>query len=436
MAFKELQNIYQRLYFSIKGEMYNSIIFPQKIKEEIESIELRMTEYKDKKNFAERISKIFAKAFEKKIPNKLSVEDIKKTREIIERGLSSAGLRLLPNSVVYSSDDDLEELIMLNTQYENILNNIVVNIVTIFENFIFHFYKSIIKNDNLKIKKEFNVNIEELLSVNDKGIEEVIDIIVNKQAENFIYKGSNDYLLELHKLGFNNEFFNNYKNIINELFARRNIIVHNDCIVNNAYLIKSNNKYNYNNGEKLKTSSEYIEEIGYILISLATILTADQWDKLIYQVNKDKVELKDDAKDLYYSFERVSFLMLQNQKWNFTKYIYKHLTSIDKKNVLEFKEGFRLNYYLSGYHLKDKKILEEIEQYDVKSKSFLFKVGYYAITEKYDLIINEINNYGKRVEDITSIDLATWPVFFNVKEKQQKFDSIIKALKENYEKYS
>jgi len=124
------------------------------------------------------------------------------------------------------------------------------------------------------LPKDKSITLKELKMVND--INEAIEIVIGKEVDNFLRDSFNNKIKYLRDLGINinEDYFP--KDIINEAVARRNLIVHNNSIVNKFYL-ESLPKNSYwlkifSEGDKIEIDEKYYSIISDNLFLAGIIL--------------------------------------------------------------------------------------------------------------------------------------------------------------------
>lgn len=133
-------------------------------------------------------------------------------------------------------------------------------------------------------KKSINIKFEELQYYND--INEIHDMIIEKSVEEIMYKpfqAQIDFFEKTLKINCGKEKINWDK--INEAFERRNIVIHNNNIVNEKYLSKTKSLTILNQDKKIELNSylsidkKYFNDIFNELIIAGTIIHHDCWMK-------------------------------------------------------------------------------------------------------------------------------------------------------------
>ncbi|MCT4612498.1 MAG: hypothetical protein N4A47_03925 [Clostridia bacterium] len=139
------------------------------------------------------------------------------------------------------------------------------------ENFLKEILEYIYRNyDN----KEFDINIKFSLSdLNDyDSIDHMRDELLKKQIDSVFWGNIESVIKEIQK--YNKSYFLTKKelNVLYEIFARRNIHMHNNGKINQAYIYKVTNE-SLSIGEELMLSAEYLESSILNTIYMSYIIT-------------------------------------------------------------------------------------------------------------------------------------------------------------------
>jgi hypothetical protein len=142
------------------------------------------------------------------------------------------------------------------------------------------------------LDKELSISASELRSCAD--IEEALELIVNKKIENISYKGLEDqkaFMKNFLKIDLKENLID--WNLINETIERRNILVHNNGIINNRYLKRvsvsgvQEESQTIKLGERLIVSDEYFNKVIDEILVASVILMQICWRKWMKDSAKD-----------------------------------------------------------------------------------------------------------------------------------------------------
>ncbi|MFR5097735.1 MAG: hypothetical protein ACLTEA_08685 [Clostridium perfringens] len=265
-----------------------------------------------------------------------------------------------------------------------------------------------------RIKLEENsITFEELKDLG--SIDEAKKYLIEKEV-NLIMKENCDYWFNEHikkllKLKLNN--YNKNKAKFNEIMARRNLLVHNEGIVNKYYLnrVGKDNIYSAKIGERLKVDNVYIKEALEIFEEVGVGV-------LVELYLKEPIS----DKDIRFLFDMTTNCYLFKDKYEIALVIYELL--LDSKKIKgELKKYCELNYWQCHKWLgitNDK--VKELEKEDYSIYDVNLKLGGFALQEKYDEFYETFNNQ----DCITLEDLKEWPIF-KFMRKDDRFNKMIEV---------
>lgn len=142
----------------------------------------------------------------------------------------------------------------------NFLNNsTLLALIIVFEETISGIFECLINKYPNAYLKDKTMTYSQLLEM-DTNIESLKDFLIKKEVEEIMRQNINywyDLLNKNHKI--NLEILNDYYDNFIEIYYRRNIIVHNNGIVNNTYLQGVNNT-DLKSGQSLHIDKEYMEK--------------------------------------------------------------------------------------------------------------------------------------------------------------------------------
>lgn len=370
------------------------------------------------KNPGMQILKVY-KDFNVTALNPLDLDSIKSLSLEIKESLDKKGFRFNVNTTI-KDFEILTENISLSEQISKAsFINAITSAVMNYENLISTLLRYFYNNNQDSIENEISINIKKLASF--ESIKDIQHAMIETQVESIMKLPFVDMHKKLSKGPYNVEYYNFYKNNINEIFSRRNSLVHNNAVVSGQYLQTSGNIFNLKKGDSLVPSSEYVVNAIDILLTQGLLMIISQWNKenhaeidpnLIIDTNK--------------SIERISFKLLTAEKWNHTFHIYKVLKDSDIFN--DYSEIFMMNYLLSGKHIGDKDCLSKIKKYNYLSRELDFKIGYLGMVCNYDGIISLLND---KNNSFSKRCLNEWPIFSELRKKNPlKFNEILELAKD------
>lgn len=193
---------------------------------------------------------------------------------------------------------------------ENIYNKLIIAYMINFENFFNDILKYFIHVKQslffTKGNKDQVITYDEILNNPTKDFKE---FIINKQLEKLSYdiiETINSFIKKMKYEEYIQTNFFDLKKDFYELYYRRNIIIHNDGIINEIYVNKTGiDESKYKIGSKIKTTNKYVKKAEHICNNFACLIYA------IFGSLIDK-----DSKDKYYNnLDIYSFALLQHNQW-------------------------------------------------------------------------------------------------------------------------
>jgi hypothetical protein len=184
-----------------------------------------------------------------------------------------------------------------------------------------------------------------------------------------------------------------------EMHQRRNLLVHNDGVIDQKYLnvVAQNLRNNSKKGDKIKTSRSYIARAFDVCESSMLLLLSEFWAK-------DRSSVAERAKNL----PTISFKALQDERYVVSRTINEHL-QFDKTLSEITRVMSKVNYWLSiKYADKDafKKLISEIEAWDVSALDFDFQIAKFALLDQKNQLEEKL-----KLSKLPSSALTTWPLF-------------------------
>lgn len=274
----------------------------------------------------------------------------------------------------------------------------------------------LLKYPRIKIE-ENSITFEELKDLG--SIDEAKKYLIEKEV-NIIMKENCDYWFNEHikkllKLKLNNYHKNKAK--FNEIMARRNLLVHNEGIVNKYYLnrVGKDNIYSAKMGENLQVDNVYIKEALEIFEEIGIGVLVELYLK---------EPISDRDVDFLFNMTTNDYLFKDNYK--IALVIYELL--LDSKKIKgELKKYCELNYWQCHKWLgitNDK--IKEFEKEDYSIYDASLKLGGFALQEKYDEFYEAFNN-----QNCISLEqLKEWPIF-KLMRKDDRFNKKIEVEEES-----
>lgn len=271
--------------------------------------------------------------------------------------------------------------------------------------------------------QEKSLSFERIQSIG--SFEEASKYLIDKEVENTMRKDFDDwskYFVKERKLKLT--YAQEVKEIIEEIYSRRNLFVHNGGIVNSIYTSKVKEPYRQGIkiGEKLKVDRVYINKSIDLIERVGTLIILE----LLYHEEKSNTGLLDDIMSIAYDY-------LKDRKWNTAVEIYKLLMEDKRYNKLKQsdKMEININYWLGMKWMnKTDEVSEEIKNQDFSALSIRYQLPILALRDDYEEFFKLLPTGCP--SSISYEDMQNWPVFIKVREQLQ-YNDFMKANKDSQE---
>ena len=276
-------------------------------------------------------------------------------------------------------------IIMLLVRYEEAISGIL---------------KYLINKYPVAYLSEKTITYAELISMSS-DIKDIKERFIEKEVEDIMRQPlSNWYEIfrSKHKTQFDikSEEFVKFK----EIYYRRNLVVHNQSIVNETYL--SNVDTKLKKGDEVNIDKNYLKE--------AFKLT----EKIIYNTFWELKKVSNEPQQLQESLFNIAFKHMLNSEWELSEYIYKFLKD-EKEQSEADKICSIINYWISIKNQgRINEILKEIQEFDVSARSGDFKVAKYALLDDYEKVSETLESVIDN--EIPASFVETWPLFLQYRE--------------------
>lgn len=368
----------------------------------------------------EKRKKEIDKFIKHKLDSKTTVGNIIKVK-INDNG--KIALKMLPNKFFSPN--------VLNNKYnkfdldENIKSKLIVAYMINFENFFSRLLKFLIlKNEEFffssnKGETPSSITFEEILKNPNKDFKQYV---VDKQVEKLTYDvmksiekflkqtKQNDYVI--------NEFKDLYESFI-EIYYRRNLIIHNNSVVNEQYLNNVKNT-DYNEGFKLKHSNEYVEKAKDSVDNFACLVYA-----VLGTLLKDAEE-----KEEYYDFlDEYSFSLLRRSAWQSAKFTQTLLLKFAAKETAQ-QLNYKYNIFNCRKHLHDDSFKAELLSIDDSAFDIIYKIAKHLLLDNNEDVYKLLKeNYP---QNVTKQQILTWPIFIDFK-KTDEFNKFTNDYEDDFD---
>lgn len=281
--------------------------------------------------------------------------------------------------------------------------SIIMMLLIKYEESIANIFRFLIKKYPQAYLSDKSITYSELLS-SESNIDAIKEKLINKQVEEIMRMPISDWYKMLEtkhkaKFGFENDAFEHFK----EVYYRRNLIVHNQGIVNETYKNSVINE-DADLGSRLPVNVAYIKKS---LMYTRKILIGTFWG---LRKSTDEMSLHS------YIFE-YGYNCLIKKEWELAEYVFSILLKEENKNNAD-KMLEQINMWIAIKNGKGlEAIREEVEQLDVSAMNTQFVVAKYALLNDYDMVSQYLEISIEK--DIPSWCIKEWPLFLQYRESEQ-----------------
>jgi hypothetical protein len=302
--------------------------------------------------------------------------------------------------------ESAEEYVKARDMMHMHLCNVHMLIMVKFEQFIADIFRFLIERYPDKYLAGRQMKYSDIV---EKNIDSIKKELIQKEIDAMMYKPFGDWFAEIKSyntnIGLDDDTLCDFK----EAYFRRNIIVHNNCIVNTQYLSGVNGTRHECAAidSVLKTDKIYIEHIFEVVqitmyaitISLLKILSQEEIKKALSQL-----------------FD-MGFRHLQRGEWNISEYVFRNLKS-QRETDAQMRAKSLVNYWISIIHVDGyDAVNDEIAKCDFSAHSEIFIFAKMILLRDYDkatIVLKKIFN-----DVITPAELDTWPLFIDYRKSLQ-----------------
>jgi len=350
----------------------------------------RFISNKDSKEYADEK---FMKLQDRVLSNVEVLEDNEKEGYIFYRikdpkKLLTAGYELNPDKaeVQFNYYSDMPRIHTSNT---------LVMLITRFEEFMSNFLMELYALYPEKYLDQQKICFSEIIN---KGVDDIRQKIVLREVDEKMRASYMDWFKLLQEHGMSFDSCANELDILREIYARRNIIIHNAGIVNETY-VKAAPKSQLKEGDDAFINNEYLQT------AFDTVKT------IIYKIMIEAARIikSDKIKYLDAIFE-MAFSELLAENYTISTCVFNELMHA-KMASTEIKTMSKVNRWIAEIELHGlESIKAEIEEFDTSIMDEIYVLAKELLLEYYELATKRINEMLKR-ETITVNMLEKWPMF-------------------------
>ena len=268
----------------------------------------------------------------------------------------------------------------------------------------FHFSN----NKNIIEEKNISISLSELK--NYSTIDEAHKDLLFKEIEKLLldlnFEEVKDYFKKL-DVSLAEESIN--WNLINEIRERRHLIVHNNSLVNQKYINKSKNIFNFIVGDAVKIEEDYLKNAIDEILFAGSLLIANCWEKWE----------KEFASDAISEIMVLTFDLLKRKNYNLVirlcKYVEKNIKPRDE-NEETYLLHIKFNFCIALKRLeKNKELICELEKIRVINLTPIYKLAKSILSDEIEGVRNTFKQ-AVIVDQLIIDQYYEWPLFEDLRE--------------------
>lgn len=276
-------------------------------------------------------------------------------------------------------------------------SNALIMLITRFEEFFSTYFQLLFELFPAKYIDKQNISFKEIGELQE--IEQIKNYLMQREIEKQMRQEHTSWfkLLEDHGLKFDK--LSDTLKELKEIYARRNIWVHNSGEVNSSYLSLVPDSQ-YKEGEHTTIRVDYITNVIRVLKTI------------IYAITIETARLipKEEVTEYYHRIFTITFDLLVNKEYDITSYVYKILMNT-KELPADIRLMSQVNYWISQIALTGlEKHNKEISEWDVSACDKAFQLAKELLLTNYEratvLLEFLFNN-----KEIGTREIKEWPLF-------------------------
>lgn len=209
--------------------------------------------------------------------------------------------------------------------------------------------------------------------------------------------------------------------LINEIRERRHIIIHNNSNVNNKYISRSKNPFNYKLNEEVKIDHEYFSNALNEIKLAGVLLCLNCWG------NWDKENVTEAIEEIV----NISFFDLKAAKYDFVnkigEYTDKNIKArSDKEDDLIYRIKFNHCIALKQLNKRDE-LNKKLTTIKTGAFSPIFKIAHLILKDKHKDAVDLIDK-AKVADDLTLEKYQDWPIFHDIRSDEKLNKKVIEIF--------
>lgn len=262
-------------------------------------------------------------------------------------------------------------------------------------------------NDALETKDK-TLSLDELKTF--RTLEEAVQHVISQRVDGIMRGNLEDWLRFLQQqLKLSAGYLTPCRDQLVEVFQRRNVMIHNNGLVDPLYIAKVAPvlRQNISLGQELPITSEYLQD-GIDLAERIFILLAAEFWKQQHPQDSDR-----GAMLTYISFER-----LEQERWRVAEGLSFFLKN-DKQLPEVFQLSGLLNYWQSlKWQGRFSEVADEIKRADFSAKEEIYQLARYALLDDVTAFVALLPKVA-RAGKLNRLQLARWPIFREMRKTEE-----------------
>lgn len=263
--------------------------------------------------------------------------------------------------------------------------------------------------------KDKTLSFKELTTLGN--VDEARQHLINLRIDEIMWGGLDDWLKFFSgTVKLSMEYLSAQKDMLQEVFQRRNVVIHNNGIVHSSYMVKvaSHLRDGIVLGRELAISPVYLQS-AIDTVELSFLLIAAELWKQLDPKSKERGRV----------LIKRAFNSLKSENWRLAEAL-SYFTMQDKQIPERDQLIGRINYWQAlKWQGRFAEVRNEVEQADFTAKDETYQVARQTLLDKFDDVVGSIPCLLK-AEKLSRKQLEEWPIFRELR-KSQVFDRLHNA---------
>ncbi len=309
-----------------------------------------------------------------------------------------------------------EEFISLMQQPVILSESVLMMLLIKYEDSISRVFRYLIGKYPQAFLSDKSITYSELLNLNS-NISEIKEMFIAKEIDSIMREPISDWYESLEKRQkahflFADHLFEKFK----EVYYRRNLVVHNQGVVNETYL-RNVKGSTLKIGDNVDVDQDYLENA----FALTRLMLIDTYFGLR--------KVADDAAEITAWISSYGYNCLVEKKWSQAKYIFSVLLQDDKMQSIDQLIA-KVNYWIAVKNLNGiDAIQQEVKNLDTSAMQLQFSVAKAALLDENDKLTDLLDECLK-TNEIPAYYIKTWPLL-NEFRNSEYYDTFVDKHREN-----